>query len=296
MRFGVLGTGYWADTCHAAGLAAHPGVELVGVWGRDAAKASRLAERYGVVADVDLDSLLGKVDAVAIAVAPAAQAQLACRAAAAGCHLLLEKPLALSTVDADRIVAAVERANVSTISYFTFHFLEPGASWLRDSVLPLEWHGGTFTLLASILGPNSPFKGSAWRHEEGVVLWDAAPHTLSLMLAALGPIKDVTAMRGLGETLHLALEHESGAVSSTTMSLTAPEPSEHIGCEFWGPAGIAVYPDALLGSEEEAYATAVSELIESADTGIRPACDVAFAAEIVRVLARAESFLARQGR
>ena len=39
MRFGVLGTGFWAQRVHAAALAEHPRAELVGIWGRDVAKA-----------------------------------------------------------------------------------------------------------------------------------------------------------------------------------------------------------------------------------------------------------------
>src|SRR5688500_1150565 len=101
-RFGVLGTGVFADLCHAPGLAAHPGVELVGIWGRDAGTASALADRHGAVAERDLDLLLDHVEAVAIAVVPAAQCELAVRAAAAGCHLLLEKPLTTSVEDAQR--------------------------------------------------------------------------------------------------------------------------------------------------------------------------------------------------
>ena len=43
MRFGVLGTGFWAEKVHAAALASHPSAELVGVWGRDLAKAKAVA-------------------------------------------------------------------------------------------------------------------------------------------------------------------------------------------------------------------------------------------------------------
>ena len=38
LRFGVVGTGYWAQEAHATALAAHPDAELVAVWGRDPAK------------------------------------------------------------------------------------------------------------------------------------------------------------------------------------------------------------------------------------------------------------------
>src|SRR6266508_2486250 len=58
LRFGVLGTGYWAGETHAAGIVAHAGAELVGVWGRNPAKAEALGRRFGVRGYEDLDALL----------------------------------------------------------------------------------------------------------------------------------------------------------------------------------------------------------------------------------------------
>ena len=95
MRFGVLGTGHWARTVHAATLASHPSAELVGIWGRDLAKAKAVGAEFDVPGFAGVDELLAQVDAVSIALPPAVQAPLAERAAAAGKHLLLEKPIAL---------------------------------------------------------------------------------------------------------------------------------------------------------------------------------------------------------
>ena len=47
LRFGVLGTGYWAQEAHATALARHPDTELVAVWGRDPARTGAFAERFG---------------------------------------------------------------------------------------------------------------------------------------------------------------------------------------------------------------------------------------------------------
>src|SRR6185369_10319840 len=118
MRFGLLGTGYWAREVHAAALASHPGVDFVGVWGRDPAKAAALGVRaYG-----DIDALLGDVDAVAIALPPDVQADLALRAARAGKHLLLDKPLALTVAAADAIVAEVDARGLASVIFFTSRF------------------------------------------------------------------------------------------------------------------------------------------------------------------------------
>ena len=76
MRFGVLGTGHWARTVHATALAEHPTAELVGVWGRDLAKAEEVGAEFDVPGFSDLAALLGQVDAVAIAVPPSVQVEL----------------------------------------------------------------------------------------------------------------------------------------------------------------------------------------------------------------------------
>jgi len=90
LRVGLIGTGFWAATVHAPGIAAHPGTELVGVWGRDRPKGATLAAQYGAQSFSDVDGLIGAVDVVAFAVPPDVQSELAVRAARAGRALLLE--------------------------------------------------------------------------------------------------------------------------------------------------------------------------------------------------------------
>src|SRR2546430_16373195 len=80
LRFGLLGTGYWAAETQAAGLDGHPDARFVGVWGRNPDKARALADRYGVDAYTDVDALIGDVDAVAMALPPDVQAGVAPRA------------------------------------------------------------------------------------------------------------------------------------------------------------------------------------------------------------------------
>src|SRR5580700_3805109 len=108
MRFGLVGTGYWAKMTHAAALASTPGAELAAVWGRDPAAAEALAAEHGATAYEDFGAFLDSADAVAFAIPPHVQAPLAIRAAQSGKHLLLEKPIALSADAADKLVAAVE--------------------------------------------------------------------------------------------------------------------------------------------------------------------------------------------
>jgi predicted dehydrogenase len=162
LRFGLVGTGYWAQEAHATALAAHDDADLVGVWGRDPAKTEAAAARFGIAGHTDLDRLLAEVDAVAMAVPPDVQAELAVRAAAAGRHLLLDKPLALSLDGADKVAEAVAAGGVASLVFFTLRFLPEVAAWMEETGGAGGWHGGDGAWLGTALEPGSPFAGSPW--------------------------------------------------------------------------------------------------------------------------------------
>ncbi|CAA9218119.1 MAG: hypothetical protein AVDCRST_MAG57-443 [uncultured Blastococcus sp.] len=286
MRFGVLGTGHWARTVHAAALAAHPTAELVGVWGRDLAKAKAVGAEFDVTGYADVDALLAEVDAVAIALPPDVQAPLAEHAAEAGKHLLLEKPLALDIAAADRVVHAVRAAGVASAVFFTFRYQAPTSTWLAQ-VGRTRTAGGSASWLASVAGPT--YGASPWRQEHGA-LWDLGPHVLALLLPALGPVVSVQAGSGVGDTVHLVLAHDSGAASTVTLSLTAAPLSA--GTEFFvhGDAGrLVLLPESEPAND--AFGTAVDELTVAALTGGAHPCDAAFGREVVAVLAAARRAL-----
>jgi hypothetical protein len=125
LRVGLLGTGYWALHVHGTAITKSPQTSLEGVWGRDPAKANDLATRLRSKGFDDLDELLGSVDAVSIAVPPDIQATLAVRAAGAGCHLLLDKPLALDVASAQAVVDAVDQAGVAAPTLRTGRSRQP---------------------------------------------------------------------------------------------------------------------------------------------------------------------------
>src|SRR5579859_5508330 len=119
MRFGLAGTGHWARITHAPALASTDGIDFTAVWGRNAGAAAELADSYRATAYGSAAGFLANVDAVAFAVPPGVQAPMAIRAARAGKHLLLEKPIALSAADADALAESVELAGVASVVFFT---------------------------------------------------------------------------------------------------------------------------------------------------------------------------------
>jgi predicted dehydrogenase len=287
MRFGVLGTGFWARAVHAAAQASHPTAQLVGVWGRDLAKAKAVGAEFDVTGYDDLDALLDQVDAVSMAVPPDVQVGLAERVAAAGKHLLLEKPIALNVADADRVVTAVRRAGVASVVFFTFRFRSATSTWLEQASRT-RLAGGHGSWLGSLAG--SPFDSSPWRKEHGA-LWDIGPHALSVLVPALGPVVSVQAGAGLRDTVHLVLGHESGVASTVTLSHTVAPMSAGIEFFVHGDAGrLVLLPET--DAPAEALAVAADELMAAAVAGGTHPCDVAFGRDVVAVLEAATRALA----
>src|SRR5579875_564621 len=188
MRVGLFGTGHWARTVHGPGLASHPEVELVGVWGRRPDRAEEVAAELGTRPFQQVDELISAADAVAVALPPDVQADIAAAAARTGRHLLLDKPLALDPGAAEEVAAAAEATGVSSVVFFTARF-SPGLAPFWAEVSGGEWTAATVVQLASIFGEGSPYAGSAWRRERGA-LWDVGPHALAAVTAALGPVEE----------------------------------------------------------------------------------------------------------
>jgi predicted dehydrogenase len=289
MRFGVLGTGFWAKEVHSRALAEHPSAELVGVWGRDLAKAKAVGAEFDVAGYGDVDELLAEVDAVSFSLPPDVQAPLAVRAAEAGKHLLLEKPIALTVPDADRLVDAVQAAGVAAVVFFTFRFQEGTTAWLTQAART-NLVGGSVTWLGANYAPDSPFRDSPWRIQHGA-LWDIGPHALSLLVPTLGPVESVHATAGQGDLVHVVFTHGGRRTSTATLSLTAAPLAA--GVEIWvhGDAGRLVLLPPL-DAAVAAHQVAVEELTAAAMTGGAPACDVVFGRDVVAVLATAQRALA----
>ncbi|MFD7303281.1 MULTISPECIES: Gfo/Idh/MocA family protein [Streptomyces] len=295
MRIGLLGTGPWARMAHAPALAGHEAVDFAGVWGRRPDAAKELADRYGVRPYDDVDTLLADVDAVAVALPPDVQAELAARAARAGRHLLLDKPLAVTPERARAVADAAREAGVASVVFFTSRFQAETEAWIAEQAATGGWFTGRAQWLAALFPggartSDSPFAASPWRREKGA-LWDVGPHALSVLLPVLGDARRVSAAApGPGDTVHLVLEHTGGASSTLALSLTAPPEAAGATVELRGSAGVAVLPDRSEGVVP-AVARAVDALREAAGTGRPHACDAAFGLRVTEILAEAEALL-----
>ncbi|MEV5608975.1 Gfo/Idh/MocA family oxidoreductase [Streptomyces sp. NPDC052225] len=295
-RFGLVGTGSWARRTYGPALQAHKGVDLVGVWGRRPDAAAELAAAHATTAYDDVDALFAACDAVAFAVPPDVQAPLAARAAAAGCHLLLDKPLALDPDAGRAVVAAADAAGVASAVFCTLRYAPVTAEWIARQAAAEGWYTGRADWFGALYTPGDDAEvraTSPWRAERGA-LWDVGPHALSVLLPVLGDVEALTARRGPGDTVHLVLRHASGASSTAALSLTTPPAAAGIAVELRGAEGLVSMPTGT-GVAQECLSVAIDALLESARTGVPAACDARFGLRLTEILAAAETSLESGG-
>lgn len=275
MRVGLIGAGPWASRVHGPGLAAHPDVDLVGVWTRRPEPGRLLAAELGTTAVGELDALLDDVDVVALAVPPRAQADLAVRAAAAGKHLICEKPLAEDLAGARRVADAVREAGVLSSVVLTLRFDPAIRAWLdgvpagagADSVGVTRWLSG------SLLG--GPYAESGWRAEHGALL-DLGPHVVDLLDVALGPVSEVAwAHRSDPDVWNVGLRHVGGALSTMALSLSLPVDPSEIELAVFGGVGRHQI-SGRVADASACYARLLDELVAAVrGDGPPPALDAA---------------------
>ncbi len=111
MRAAVIGVGHLGRH-HARILSTLPGVTLVGVVDTNAERAAKIAADHGTRAYSDWRDLAGKVDAAVIAVPTEAHAEVAVPLIESGVHALVEKPLASTVEEADRLINAARDGGV----------------------------------------------------------------------------------------------------------------------------------------------------------------------------------------
>lgn len=113
MNFAILGCGHIARK-HAEAIRQIPGARLVAVCDKDTERMKEYKEAYGAAAYEDLAEMLEDplVETVCICTPSGLHAPLGVQAANAGKHIVVEKPIALTIEDADRLIHACEANGV----------------------------------------------------------------------------------------------------------------------------------------------------------------------------------------
>src|SRR3974390_1720692 len=108
LRVAVIGVGHLGRH-HARLLSGLPGVELSAVVDTHRARAEEIAAASGAQALTDYRDVIGRVDAVTLAVPPELHREVALPFLEAGAAVLVEKPMARSVAEADDLIAAAAR-------------------------------------------------------------------------------------------------------------------------------------------------------------------------------------------
>lgn len=240
LRFGIVGGGRWA-AMHRSALEAC-GVDVSSALVRSPESARALEEAWHVPVDTDLEAFLARdTDAVVVASPNYLHAVHAVAALRAGKHVLLEKPMATTLEDCDRVLAAARASG---------------------RVLALGHEMRVFGLFERLrsearrLGPALHLDLRLFRrpHRSGASGWKADPaklgssileepiHYLDLARWLLGEPEEVQAWavsrpgrEGLYENLDVRLRLASGAVAMVTRSIAGFE--HHVRCDLNAAAG-----------------------------------------------------------
>ncbi len=254
------------------------------MWARRPEAAAQLATSYDAQHAASFDDLLAACDAVAFAVPPPVQALLAPRAAHAGKHLLLEKPLAFTLPEAEAIADAVDASGVQSLIVLRNRFTAEGRAFVAQAKA-----GRPIGALASFVSgaalPGSPF-ATPWRVELGA-MFDLAPHAIDLLDAALGPVTEITAVGDPLRWLGLTLEHEGGAVSQAALSITAPGDSPPFRIEARTEEGPVTFDGARSDDDPGVQESITSALAQAVSTGVPHPLDVHRGVFLQRCMAKA---------
>src|ERR1700704_4975160 len=110
-RTAVIGVGHLGQQ-HAriqATLAAEGLSQFTNVCDLDAERVNTVANDWRTTPTTDWRTLIGKVDAVSLAVPTESHCEIACRLLKAGVHVLVEKPISRTLEEADRMIAASKK-------------------------------------------------------------------------------------------------------------------------------------------------------------------------------------------
>ncbi len=255
----VVGAGNIA-AAHVDAVSRLPNARLVGIASRTHERARAFAQQHGTEAYPDLDALLADdaVDVVAVCTPSGAHMEPAVAAARAGKHVVVEKPLEVTSERAKAIVDAADQAGVRLATIFMSRFADANVA-LKQAV-----EAGTLGRLvqgdayvkwyrSQAYYDSADWRGS-WRLDGGGALMNQAIHQVDLLLWLMGPVEEVFAYAATAthqrleveDTLVAVLRYRSGALGqiAAATSLWPGRPKE---LDLHGELGsVTVRDDALV--------------------------------------------------
>jgi predicted dehydrogenase len=214
---GIVGCGMIANF-HAKAIADAAGAHLVGVADMRPERAAEFAEKHGIQAFDSLDAMVASsdIDAVSICSPSGAHMEPAVTAAKAGKHVLVEKPLEITTERCDEIIKACDDAGVRLAVTFQSRFHE-SSRLIKNAVD--QGRFGKITMgdaYVKWFRSQEYYDSGAWRGtwnmDGGGALMNQAIHSVDLLVWLMGPVEQVSAMTAT--MTHERIEVEDVAVAT----------------------------------------------------------------------------------
>lgn len=180
-RVGIMGLGRSGWNIHAAAIAEHPSFEVVAVADTAGDRQTEARERFGCAVFSDSERVAdADLDVVVVATPSHTHVPLALAALEAGKHVVVEKPMAPSAADVDRLIAAASKAR-RIVTCFQQRRLDPDFLAVRDIVRS----GRLGELVLIRRSQHQFFRRTDWqmlRKFGGGVLTNGVPHLLDQVL------------------------------------------------------------------------------------------------------------------
>jgi UDP-N-acetyl-2-amino-2-deoxyglucuronate dehydrogenase len=260
-HIGLIGGGNISET-HARAARAVPGVEIAAIYGTNAEKVARLSREHGAKPYTDFDQFLNHrpMDLVAIGSPSAMHATQGIAAVRRGLHVLIEKPIDVTTERADALISEADKAGVKLGVFFQDR--------CKPDILRVKKAVDEGVLGKPILAdarvkwyrPPDYYAKSRWRGtralDGGGALINQAVHTVDLMLWLFGDVVSVqasckTALHAIEveDTLIALLQFGNGALGSLQAS-TSVFPGYPRRLELTGSQGtLIIEQDRLLAAD-----------------------------------------------
>ena len=228
LNWGIVGCGDVVEKKSGPSILATGGSRIVAVMRRDAAKARPFADAHGIplcTDDADAAIRHPEVDIVYVATPPVHHKAYVLAAAAAGKHVLVEKPMGLNAAEDEEMIAACEAARVELfVAYYRrFHpHVEKMRRLIAEGVI-----GEPRLAAIDYAQPPAPDTswGGGWRIRPevsgGGLFVDVGSHRLDAMISLLGAPAEVrglarAAAGAVEDVVSLTIRFESGALCAVT--------------------------------------------------------------------------------
>lgn len=248
LRAGVVGTGFIATKKHIPSWSRESDrVELVAIADVNGEAAAKAAGTFGIPASYSsLGDMLAseRLDVIDICTPPRTHASVALEALAAGCHVMIEKPMATTVEECDQVIAAAAGAGRQICVAHSDLFYPP---FMRARAAVDEGKIGTFRGMRVFLSTPIDYMTSNedhWANKlPGGVIGESGPHVVYMALAFVNPIREVRAhaTKQLAypwspyEDYRIDLVGDQGTCSVTSVYTTEEWAGQ---VDIWGSTGL----------------------------------------------------------